>query len=77
MNLLLSRLDEAQRRWYLAVEAERLGPGAERRLHAITGVDDKTLRRGRAEVAASLAEQPPDRVRQPGGGRPPVEVKTR
>ena len=25
MNLLLSRLDEQQRRWYLAVESERIG----------------------------------------------------
>lgn len=77
MNLLLSRLNEAQRRWYLAVEAQRLGPGADRVLYQITGMDEKTLRRGREELAASLAEQPPDRVRQPGGGRPPVEVKTR
>lgn len=77
INVLLSRLDEAQRRWFLAVEAERLGPGADRLLHAVTGMDNKTLRRGRDELAASLAEQPPDRVRQPGGGRPPVEVKTR
>ncbi len=77
MNLLLSRLDEAQRRWYVAVEAQRLGPGADRLLYLITGMDEKTIRRGRTELAGSLAEQAPDRVRQPGGGRPPVEVKTR
>jgi hypothetical protein len=77
MNLLLSRLAEAQRRWYVAVEAQRLGPGADRLLYQITGMDEKTIRRGRAELAASLAEQPAERVRQPGGGRPPVEVKTR
>lgn len=77
INLLLSRLDEAQRRWFLAVEAERLGPGAERRLGEITGMDDKTLRRGREELAASLAEQPAERVRQAGGGRFPTEKKTR
>lgn len=77
MNLLLSRLNEAQRRWYLAVEAQRLGPGADRVLYQITGIDEKTLRRGREELAAALAEQPPDRVRRPGGGRPPVEAKTR
>lgn len=71
INLLVSRLDEAQRRWFLAVEAERLGPGAERVLYAITGVDDKTLRRGREELAVSLADQPADRVRQPGGGAAP------
>ena len=27
MNLLLSRLDEQQRRWYVAVESNRIGPG--------------------------------------------------
>src|SRR3954451_19756556 len=75
MNLLLSRLDEQQRRWYLAVESQRLGHGADRLLFEITGVDEKTIRRGREELAASLAEQPPDRIRQPGGGRPPVEKR--
>ena len=77
MNLLLSRLDEQQRRWYLAVESQRLGHGADRLLFDITGVDEKTIRRGREELAASLAEQPSDRIRQPGGGRPPVEKKRR
>src|SRR3954468_16724709 len=77
MNLLLSRLDEQQRRWYLAVESQRLGHGADRLLFEITGVDEKTIRRGREELAASLAEQPTDRIRQPGGGRPPVEKKHR
>ena len=73
MNLLLSRLDEQQRRWYLAVESLRLGHGADRLLFEITGVDEKTIRRGREELAASLVEQPTNRLRQPGGGRPPVE----
>lgn len=77
MNLLLSRLDEGQRRWYLAMESVRLGFGADRLLYEITGVDEKTIRRGREELAASLAEQPTDRVRQPGGGRLPAQKKTR
>ena len=77
MNLLLSRLDEQQRRWYLAVESQRLGHGADRLLFEFTGVDEKTIRRGREELAASLVEQPTDRIRQPGGGRPPVEKKRR
>ena len=59
MNLLLSRLDEQQRRWYLAVESQRPGHGADRLLFEITGVDEKTIRRGRGELAASLAEQLP------------------
>jgi hypothetical protein len=29
MNLFLSRLDEDQRRWYLAVESQRMGWGAD------------------------------------------------
>src|SRR5215210_6001026 len=77
MNVFLSRLDEAQRRWYVALEAERLGPGSERLMAQITGLDEKTIRRGRAELATGLAEQPPDRVRRPGGGRPRVEKKIR
>src|SRR3954452_15237835 len=75
MNVFLSRLDEAQRRWYVALEAERLGAGSERLLAQITGLDEKTVRRGRAELATGLAEQPPDRVRRPGGGRPAREKK--
>ena len=76
MNLFLTRLDEQQRRWYVALEAERLGHGGERLLAQITGMDEKTIRRGREELAAGLADRPADRVRLPGGGRPPVEKKT-
>ena len=76
MNLLLTRLDEQQRRWYLAVESQRLGHGADRLLFEITGVDEKTIRRGRVELAGSLADRPVDRVRLPGGGRPPTKKKT-
>lgn len=76
MNLLLSRLDEQQRRWYLAVESERIGHGADRMLFEVTGVDEKTIRRGRVELGASLVGRPVDRVRQPGGGRPPTKKKT-
>jgi hypothetical protein len=77
MNLLLSRLDEAQRRWYAAVEATRLGHGGVRLVAQITGLDEKTIRRGRGEVAGSLADAPIKRQRRPGGGRPPVEKKIR
>ncbi len=77
MNLFLSRLDEAQRRWYVALESTRVGHGGDRLLAQITGLDEKTIRRGREELATSLAELPTDRVRRPGGGRPPVEKKIR
>jgi hypothetical protein len=77
MNLFLSRLDEAQRRWYVALESQRVGHGGDRGLSQITGLDEKTIRRGRDELAASLADQPTERVRQPGGGAPRTEKKTR
>ena len=77
MNLFLSRLDEDQRRWYLALESQRMGWGADRLLMEIAGVDEKTFRRGREELAASLVNLPVDRVRQPGAGRPSVEKKRR
>jgi hypothetical protein len=76
MNLLLSRLDEQQRRWYVALEADRIGHGGDRLLAQITGMDEKTIRRGREELSAEFAERPTERVRLPGGGRPPIEKKT-
>jgi hypothetical protein len=77
MILLCSRLDEQQRRWFAAVESTRLGHGGDTLLSQITGLDEKTIRRGREELAASLTERPRDRVRLPGGGRPAVEKKSR
>ena len=76
MHLLCSRLDEQQRRWYVALEANRIGPGGDRLLSHITGLDEKTMRRGREELATSLADRPAERVRRPGGGRPTMEKKT-
>src|SRR5574341_2315251 len=75
MNLLLSRLDEQQRRWYVAVEANRAGHGGVRLLSQITGLDEKTIQRGQEELEHGLAERPTDQVRSEGGGRQPVEKK--
>lgn len=77
MNLLMSRLDEQQRRLYAALESLRLGHGGTLRVALITGLDPKTIRRGRQELAESLASRPADRVRLPGGGRHLIEKKTR
>jgi hypothetical protein len=75
MNLLLSRLDEQQRRWYVAVESNRIGPGGDPLLSQITGLDEKTIQRGRQELASSLTERPAERIRVPGAGRPRAEKK--
>jgi hypothetical protein len=77
LNLLLSRLNEQQRRWVAALESERLGRGGDRRLSLITGLDVETIRRGRRELLASLRDCPPGRIRRPGAGRPPVKKKIR
>ena len=77
MNLLVSRLDEQQRRWYVAVEANRLGHGGVRLLSQITGLDEKTIQRGQQELEQGLADRPSDQIRVAGGGRPLVEKKTR
>jgi hypothetical protein len=77
MNLLLSRMDEKQRRWYAAVEANRLGHGGLKQVSEITGLAAKTIRRGQQELARELEGCPDNQVRLPGAGRPPVEKKTR
>jgi hypothetical protein len=75
MNVLVSRLDEQQRRWYVALESQRVGHGGDKLLSQITGLDVETIRRGRRELAADLVDRPVDRVRQPGGGRPRAEKR--
>jgi len=76
MNLLLSRLDEQQRRWYVALEADRIGHGGIRLLSQISGLDEKTIARGQQEMQQQLQQRPQDRVRLPGGGRLTAEKKT-
>jgi len=75
LNLLLSRLDEQQRRWVAGREAKRLGHGGLKLLAEITGLHPETIRRGGDELDEELRERPTDPVRLPGGGRPRVEKK--
>jgi len=76
MNVLLSRLDEQQRRWYVALESEKIGHGGDKQLAEITGMDVETIRRGRLELANDLESRPLERTREVGGGQPTVEKKT-
>lgn len=75
MNLFLSRLDEQQRRWYAALEAEKLGHGGLEEIAKITGLHVNTISRGRKELRNDLQERPSQRVRLKGGGRKAVEKK--
>lgn len=75
INVIMSRLDEQQRRWYAAVEANRYGHGGLLLVHQITGLAKKTIQRGQREMQAELGGRPHDRIRVTGGGRPAVEKK--
>jgi len=77
MNLFLSRLNEPQRRWYVGLLSQRPDSPSDRQLAKITGLDEKTILRGRQEMETELAEVPLDRQRRPGGGRLRAEKKTR
>jgi hypothetical protein len=77
ITVRLSRLSEPQRRWSGAPLADDPhAPSLSTRAH-FTGLDPKTIQRGRQELAAGLADQPPARQRRPGGGRPRAENKIR
>lgn len=71
--LLISTLDERQRRLFAGLESMVLGRGGDRRIAEITGLDVHTIAKGRQELIEGklLAE----RVRRPGGGRKAVEKK--
>ena len=75
INVVMSRLDEQQRRWYGAVEANRRGYGGIKTVSEITGLDEKTIQRGQQELSLDLAGRPDERVRLPGAGRPRTEKK--
>lgn len=77
MNVFLSRLNEQQRRWYVALESREIGHGGDRLMSQITGLHVDTIRRGREELAEELANRPFDRIRLPGAGRPPQKKTTR
>jgi hypothetical protein len=75
INVVMSRLDEQQKRWYAAVEANHYREKGVPLVSQITGLDEKTIRRGQSELAEDLVTRPRDRVRLAGGGRQKVEKK--
>lgn len=77
MNVFLNRLDEQQRRWYVALESEKIGHGGDKQLSMITGMDVETIRRGRRELDEDLANRSAEQIREAGGGQPAVEKKSR
>jgi hypothetical protein len=74
--LFLSRLNEPQRRWYVGVISQAADSPSDRQLSLITGLDEKTIQRGRHELTDNLADAPAEKQRHAGGGRPRAEKKT-
>lgn len=76
INLVLSRLEEAEQRWYIASLSSAPGAPSDVVLAQISGLSDKTIARGRHELANGLKDTTEGRQRQPGGGRQKAEKKT-
>ena len=76
LNLMLSRMNEQQRRWVAAREANRLGHGGIAQVATITGLDYKTIKAGQDELANDLKARPTERIRLLGGGRKLSEKKS-
>lgn len=77
VNLVLSRLEEGQRRWYVAMLSTAEAAPSDAVLAQITGLSERTIQRGREELETGLPEPAPGRQRQSGGGRKRAEKKTR
>ena len=75
INVLLYQLNEVQQRWYIGSLSQQRGGPSDRELMKISGMDAKTIRRGRRELSDGTAEQLGTRQRSPGGGRPKAEKK--
>jgi hypothetical protein len=76
INVVMGRMDEQQRRWYAALEANRHGYGGVKLVHQITGLSEKTIRQGQEELSLDLEGRPEGRVRLPGAGRPRIQKKS-
>ena len=75
MRLLLSVLNEKQRRLYLGLESMRLGHGGDVKISRITGVNVKTIALGRRQLQAGNITV--ERIREVGAGRPSIKKKRR
>ncbi len=74
-RLVFTRLNEQQRRWVAGLLSKAAGWGGDTEIAQVTGLDPKTIKRGRDELDDGLEDCPRDRIRREGAGRPPVEKK--
>lgn len=71
LKIFLSVLNEKQRRLYLGLESLKIGHGGDLRMAAATGVNVKTVSRGRKELLSKQIDI--DRIRRKGAGRPALK----
>jgi hypothetical protein len=74
-HLVLSQLNEKQKRLVVGLLARAAGWGGQTLLARMTGLDRKTIRHGCRDLENDLKDCPADRVRREGAGRPPIEKK--
>ena len=75
MNEFIGHLDERQKRWFAALEAQRIGYGGDKIISKITGISEKTIREGHKDVEKGLSHIPIEKKRKNGGGRILTEKK--
>ena len=71
IRFLISHLNEKQRRLYLGLESMKLGHRGDVRISRISGVNVKTIARGRRELVSKKVTI--ERIRRIGAGRPPLK----
>jgi hypothetical protein len=74
MLKVLSALNEAQARWFVAREVLARGRGALKAMHEATGISRPTILKGIRELRAKKGLPAGERVRRPGGGRKRLEA---
>jgi len=70
-SLFFSSLNEKQRRWFAGLESLKLGYGGDKIVSNRTGLDVKTVAKGRHELIANDIDV--ERIRREGAGRPSLK----
>jgi hypothetical protein len=73
MLKVLSTLNEAQARWYVAKEALSRGRGGLKAMSELTGMSRPTILKGIRELRQQKQLDVTERIRRPGGGRKRLE----
>ncbi len=75
VKLVFLHLDEKQKRLVAGLLSKTVEWGGDSVMAQMTGIDRKTIMKGRLEIDDGLKRTPEDRIRNAGAGRPSVEKK--